>query len=155
MRFRAWIWLLINMLTIILKSLIAPLAPDNMIYLYFLRVTAGAGHHQERAGVLERYANARQLEVFKKVFKVRLFSFNFDSHLPRLRTSHTSASTKSTPGAGGGRRSRRNSRQSSGFTQMDPGGWLDWFGLKERTDLVDSQNCRTFSIKCAGPRGYI
>ena len=40
------------------KSLIAPLAPGDMIYLYFLRVTAGARHHQEGAGVQERYANA-------------------------------------------------------------------------------------------------
>ena len=32
-------------LAINLKSLIAPLAPGDMIYLYFLHVTAGAGHH--------------------------------------------------------------------------------------------------------------
>ena len=38
-------------LAINLKSLIAPLAPANMIYLYFLRVNAGAGPHQEGASV--------------------------------------------------------------------------------------------------------
>ena len=45
-------------LAINLKSLILPLA----LYLR-LRVTAGAGHHQEGAGVQEHYANARQLEI--------------------------------------------------------------------------------------------
>ena len=74
---RAWIWLLSNEsvmygkslpaagpcevssmdLTINPKSLIAPLAPSNMIYLRLL-VTAGARHHQEGAGVQERYKNA-------------------------------------------------------------------------------------------------
>lgn len=46
---RAWIWLLINMLAINLKSLIAPLAPGN-IYLR-LPVIAGARYQQEGAGV--------------------------------------------------------------------------------------------------------
>ena len=42
----------------------------------------------------------------------------------------TSASTRPSLCGGDGKRSRRNSRWSSGFTQMDPDGWLDisaWF----------------------------
>ena len=89
MRFRAWIWLLINMLVLYgkslpagpdevssmdlainLKSLIATLAPGDMIYppLY---VTAGAGHHQEGAGIQERYTNAHPLEVSSKTSKLQ------------------------------------------------------------------------------------
>ena len=91
MRFRACIWLLINMLAmygkslpavpdevssmdlaINLKSLIAPFAPGDMIYICFLRVTAEAGHHQEGAGVQERYANAHPLEVSSQTSKLQL-----------------------------------------------------------------------------------
>ena len=56
-------------LAIDLKSLIAPLAPGVVIYLR-LRVTARAGHHQERAGVQDCFANALQQEVFKLDFSV-------------------------------------------------------------------------------------
>lgn len=45
------------------KCLIAPLAPGNMIYLRFSRVTVGAGHHLEGAGVQKRYENAKQTHV--------------------------------------------------------------------------------------------
>lgn len=50
-------------LTINPKCLIAPLAPGNMIYLRFSRVTVGAGHHLEGAGVQKRYENAKQTHV--------------------------------------------------------------------------------------------
>ena len=48
-------------LAINLKVLIAPLAPDDMIYLHLSCVTAGAGYHQEGAGVQERYRNSMQM----------------------------------------------------------------------------------------------
>ena len=58
-------------LTINPKCLIPPHAPGNIIHLRLSRVTAGTGHHQEGAGVQERYANALQLEVSSETFKLQ------------------------------------------------------------------------------------
>ena len=100
MRFRTWIWLLINMLAmygkslptgpyevlsmdlaINLKSLIAPLAPGEMIYPR-LCVTAGARHHSEGAGVQKlqmRRTKTLHRRTSARSFQARLLSFNLES----------------------------------------------------------------------------
>ena len=61
-----------------------PLAPGNIIYLR-LRVTAGAGHHQEGAGVQKRYANTLQREVFKLDFSASISTLSTNFQLqPQL-----------------------------------------------------------------------